>query len=94
MCNYIFNLSKDLRDDHVLVGAVNNISFTFPSFSPLTQPEELDDKLFCDENNLPAVCKDKRICPCIHRLKVKFNSIVELVVVDETPGEFFFLEIG
>lgn len=71
----------------MLVGAINNISFMFPSFSPLTQPENLDDKLFCDENSLPESCAGRQICPCTHRLKVKLNSIVELVVVDETAGE-------
>lgn len=71
----------------MLVGAINNISFQFPSFSPLTQPENLADSLFCDETSLPESCAGKQICPCVHRLKVKLNSIVELVVLDETTGE-------
>lgn len=70
-----------------MVGAINNISFTFPSFSLLTQPEKLDEQLFCDEFNLPESCRDKQLCPCVHRLKVKLNATVELIVVDETTGE-------
>lgn len=76
-----------MHDETVLVGAINNISFVFPPFSPLTQPEHLNDNLFCDEANIPERCEGKRICPCVHRLKVKLNSIVELVVVDETARE-------
>lgn len=65
---------------------INNVSFVFPSFSPLTEPELLDDSLFCDENHLPEKCATEKICHCTHRLKVKLNSIVELVIVDESPG--------
>lgn len=60
----------------------------FPSFSPLTQPEEVRDNLFCDEDNIPERCKKEKICHCIHRLKVKKNAIVELTVVDETASKF------
>lgn len=84
MLTDIFNLLSDLHDDVVLVGAINNISFEFPHFCPLAQPEEVNDSIFCDENSIPESCKNQQICPCVHRLKVKLNSIVELVVVDET----------
>jgi hypothetical protein len=80
-------LRTDPRADRMLVGAINNISHTFPSFSPLTQPESLRDNLFCDEDSLPESCAGLEICPCVHRLKVKLNSIVELFAVDETTGE-------
>lgn len=87
-------LFKDLRNEEVLVGAINEISFTFPSFCPLTQPEELSDDLFCDDQSRPASCKDKKICPCVHRLKVKLNATVELVVVDESASRNIFQEVG
>jgi hypothetical protein len=77
----------DLPENFLFFGAINNISMTLPSFSPLTQPENLADNLFCDETSLPESCAGKEICHCVHRLKVKLNSIVELVVVDETPGK-------
>jgi hypothetical protein len=73
-----------LHDDLIMVAAINNFSFTFPSFSPLTQPEQVKDSAFCDEENIPESCADNEICHCTHRLKVKLNSIVELIVVDET----------
>lgn len=72
------------------VGAINNISTMFPPFSPLTQPEEVKENLFCDEENVPKMCANVKICHCIHRLKVRKNSIVELIVVDESSGELFF----
>jgi hypothetical protein len=78
-----------LRNDLVNVGAINNISFVFPPFSPLTQPESVDSStMFCDEDNIPKRCNGLAICPCTHRLRVKKNAIVELVVVDVTPGKF------
>ena len=77
---------SELRDDIVLVGAVNNISFTFPSFNPLTQPENVVDSVFCDAYNLPASCTGSKVCQCVHRLKVKKDAIVELIIVDETPA--------
>lgn len=70
-----------------MIGNINNITFNFPSFPPLTQPEDVQEEMFCDETNLPEHCVDKSICPCVHRLKVTLNSIVELVVIDESMGE-------
>lgn len=79
---------KDLRNDLVLVGAINNITMTFPPFSLLTQPEEIKEGMFCDEKSIPERCTKNgiQLCPCIHRLKIELNSIVELVIVDETAG--------
>lgn len=77
---------SDLRNDITLTGVVNNISFTFPSFPPLTQPELVDESLFCDNGHLPENCVSDKICYCINRLKIKLNSIVELIIVDEAKG--------
>jgi hypothetical protein len=71
----------------VAVGAIDNITFAFPSFPLLTQPDDVKESLFCDENNRPERCNDMQICSCIHRIKVALNSIVELVVVDEVSSE-------
>lgn len=68
------------------MGAINNISFIYPPFSLLTQSNEITDRLFCDEFNLPLHCIDRPQCPCIHRIKVDLNSIVELILVDESHG--------
>lgn len=52
----------------------------YPSFPLLTQPEEINETLFCDENN--KLSCDGSICMCQHRLKVHLNSIVEIVLYD------------
>lgn len=78
----------DLHDDVVAVGVINKISTTFPSFSLLTQPEEIREDVFCDYEQKKSVnCSKSQICHCVHRLKVKMNSIVELTVFDESTGE-------
>lgn len=68
------------------VGTINNISFTSPSFPLLSQRDELNDDMFCDQFTKPARCANSQICNCIHRIKIKLNSIVELIIVDESPG--------
>ena len=71
-----------------IVGAINNLSLVFPDYPPLTQPGNIDESQFCDEFDWPAHCVGRRLCPCIHRLQVRLNSIVELVVVDESESRF------
>lgn len=66
-----------------LVGYLNNITYKSPPFPLLTQPEEIREEMFCDDENLPQHCNGRTVCPCLHRLKVKLNSIVEIVLVDE-----------
>ncbi|XP_055904977.1 uncharacterized protein LOC129940613 [Eupeodes corollae] len=68
------------------VGAINNISIVFPPSPPLTQPSDVDESEFCDDAHLPSHCDGKLYCPCIHRIKVQKNSIVELIVVDEAAN--------
>ena len=62
---------------------------TFPPFPLLTQPEEIQENMFCDEKSIPERCTKNgvQLCPCIHRLKIELYSIVELVIVDETSGK-------
>jgi hypothetical protein len=66
------------------VGVFNNISLTMPHFSLLSQPNEIDEKIFCDVfNSRNRECiENTNVCRCIHRLKVKLGSIVELVLFD------------
>lgn len=73
-----------LADEGDLIqAAVNNISFTQPSFSILTQIDELTNDTFCDEDNLPEHCAELEICPCTHRIKIELNSVVEMVLIDD-----------
>lgn len=67
----------------VIQAAINNISFTQPSFSILTQTDEISDDMFCDQDSLPERCAERTICHCTHRLKVKLNSVVEMVLIDD-----------
>lgn len=74
------------------MATVNNISFQFPSFPLLTEPERIDDSMFCDVNNIKRHSCIKKangtICKCIHRLKVKLNASVEIVafnLADKIP---------
>lgn len=65
-------------------GSFNNIQLTLPHFSLLSQPEEIDEKIFCDakhKKNKTCIANSE-ICRCIHRIKVKLGSIVELLLID------------
>lgn len=66
------------------VGSFNNISLTLPHFSLLSQPNEIDENIFCDYSNKESKkCIERSgVCRCLHRLKVKLGSIVELLIYD------------
>lgn len=66
---------------------MNNITFAFPHFPLLTQPELITEDMYCDENNLPPHCAGLLICPCIFRIKVRLNSIVEMVLFDDMESK-------
>lgn len=53
-----------------------------PPFPLLSQKSIYDESIFCDTKNLKNCIKNISICQCVHRLKVKLNSIVELVLID------------
>jgi FtsP/CotA-like multicopper oxidase with cupredoxin domain len=57
-----------------------------PRFSLLSEPEKIEDDMFCDESTkLSKECLDgvnSNVCRCTHRLKVKLNSIVDLILID------------
>ncbi|CAD6991399.1 unnamed protein product [Ceratitis capitata] len=74
----------NLQSNLTIVGAINNLSFVFPNYPPLTQPEAMNDTQFCTELERPAACQGNRLCPCVHRLHIRLGSIVELILVDET----------
>lgn len=58
----------------------------YPTFPLLTQPEDIDESMFCDESSTVGQhCFDNKFltaCRCVHRLKVKLNSVVELIAVN------------
>lgn len=50
----------------------------------MSKPEEIDESIFCDvsDKNNKKWIENSELCTCIHRLKVKLGSIVELVLID------------
>lgn len=57
---------------------------TFPAISVLTQTDEWSEDMFCDDSTKPDNCNNVTYCHCVHRIKIKLNSIVELKIVDVT----------
>lgn len=78
--------STDPGGHFMLVAALNNISMTFPPISALTQTDEWTEDMFCDEQTKPKHCNNNvtGFCHCVHRIKIKLNSIVELKIIDLT----------
>lgn len=66
------------------VGVINNISFYLSQ--SLIQTNEIKEELFCDET--AQLCNNASICFCLHRIKVKLNSIVEITLKDDSRGMF------
>ena len=60
---------------------LNFISHVMPLSPPLIQPETLPSIKMCNETSMKEDCT-KEYCECTHWLKVKLNSIVEIVMVD------------
>uniref|UniRef100_A0A182J835 Uncharacterized protein n=1 Tax=Anopheles atroparvus TaxID=41427 RepID=A0A182J835_ANOAO len=70
----------------MLQGAINNISLAYPPFPLLTQPEEIDESMFCTSDDRPERCADRQLCTCIHRIKIELGALVELYILDLTPA--------
>uniref|UniRef100_A0A1A9WAB1 Uncharacterized protein n=1 Tax=Glossina brevipalpis TaxID=37001 RepID=A0A1A9WAB1_9MUSC len=83
--NNQYNHFANIFDNFTIVGAINKLSLTFPDSPPLTQPKDIDESKLCHIDKWPEHCRtNKVLCPCVHVLPVKENSIVELIVVDES----------
>ncbi|XP_014215268.1 laccase-3-like [Copidosoma floridanum] len=61
---------------------LNYISMKMPSYSLLSQRDQVTENSFCNSTNIPASCSRNQ-CVCTHVLQLKLNSVVELVFVDE-----------
>ncbi|XP_040166098.1 laccase-2-like [Anopheles arabiensis] len=73
-----------VREGFNTIGATNMISFVPPSFPLLIQPELIVDEnaQFCNVSHRPAYCTDDHLCFCTHRMKVKHNDVIEIVLYD------------
>uniref|UniRef100_A0A182Q9A8 Uncharacterized protein n=1 Tax=Anopheles farauti TaxID=69004 RepID=A0A182Q9A8_9DIPT len=76
----------NIRDSLMLQGAINNLSLSYPPFPLLTQPEDIDEGMFCDEHTRPTRCSHRQLCTCTHRVKIKLGDLVELYILDLTPS--------
>lgn len=77
--NFILDIGR-----RMFVGAVNNMTLTFPNFSLNTQTKDIEVDTFCNRDSLPRRCDGFAQCPCCHREKFKKNSVVDLIMVDDT----------
>lgn len=73
------------------VGAVNNITFALSHISLNTQTQEIIDddgdidlQTFCNRTHLPTRCTGFSQCPCTYRVKCKTNSVIDLILIDDT----------
>ncbi|XP_012258923.2 laccase-like [Athalia rosae] len=64
-----------------LLSLIDGVSFMFPPSPPLSQFEDIDPELFCNDDDRPPNCGEN--CMCTHMHHVECGSIVEIVIVDE-----------
>lgn len=82
----------DIRDREMYLGTMNGISLAMTA-SPLLTMASLDTLEVCNYDNLPARCANSTICSCLHVIVARQNSIVEFVLIDESPGISFILNL-
>ncbi|RXG70035.1 Laccase-6, partial [Armadillidium vulgare] len=72
-----FGVKKNLR---LFMPQMNNITFKLPNVPPLSQPEEVNETLFCNQSSLTNCSQS--FCHCTHIYNVEFGSLVEIILVD------------
>ncbi|XP_070173598.1 uncharacterized protein [Littorina saxatilis] len=70
--------SKILQDSPQM----NHISLLLPSSPPLSQPGDVPQSVYCNEDNVGKNCTAE-YCECVHKLHVNLGDVVEAVLVDE-----------
>ncbi|XP_054771059.2 uncharacterized protein LOC129278960 [Lytechinus pictus] len=67
---------------------INNITMKIPGATLLSNWQEVDEALWCNEDSLRAAGKDcsREACECLHRIDIKYNKVVELVYINNGPG--------
>jgi hypothetical protein len=78
------NATAPLRN---AVGAINKISFQFPEVPLMSQHQEFDENLFCNETSKPEGRKcyslnrnRSDVCFCVHRVMAPEHSVIDFVV--------------
>jgi len=68
---------------------LNHISMHMPSAPLLYQMNSIKESFFCNHSNINDVCPsyEKKLCSCIHMIRVELNNTVEFVIVHEKDKE-------
>ncbi|XP_066252634.1 uncharacterized protein [Euwallacea similis] len=75
------NVTPDTNQ--LLTPQINHISMQIPSFPLLPQRGQITADMFCNENTVKGDNCSKGYCECPHAYALPFNSVVELVIIDE-----------
>ena len=63
---------------------MNNITNRLPSSPLLTQEQDVDKDMFCNDTHLePDKHCSGGFCECLHVVEVGLNDVVEMFIVDE-----------
>lgn len=74
----MFSVKSNAR---LLTPQLNHISMKLPSVPLLSQRNSIDQNQFCNASTVTDCERD--YCACTHVLRVKLNSVVEVILVDE-----------
>lgn len=82
---YSINNRNLTEENRLYTPQLNHISLKFPSVSLLSQRDQINDEIFCNETSLIEQGIDcrKKFCTCHHVLQVPLNAVVEFIIVDE-----------
>ncbi|XP_065577924.1 uncharacterized protein LOC136038621 isoform X2 [Artemia franciscana] len=60
---------------------INHITLKMPPVPPLSQPNEVDPSIFCNENTVNNCTEE--FCECVYAHTIPIGSLVELIFIDE-----------
>ncbi|XP_030755871.1 laccase-2-like [Sitophilus oryzae] len=75
------NVTSSLNQ--LLTPQINHISMEIPSFSLLSQREEIPKNMFCNNDTIKDQDCANSHCECPHGYQIPLNAVVELVIIDE-----------
>ncbi|KAL7635203.1 UNVERIFIED_CONTAM: hypothetical protein RMT77_014189 [Armadillidium vulgare] len=70
------------EDFRVKVPLMNFISFRLPNVPPLSQPNEVNQTLYCNSSTISNSNCETEFCRCTHVLNVELGSLVEIILID------------
>ncbi|RXG60102.1 Laccase-3 [Armadillidium vulgare] len=76
----VFNFSGVDEDFRVKVPLMNFISFRLPNVPPLSQPNEVNQTLYCNSSTISNSNCETEFCRCTHVLNVELGSLVEIIL--------------